>query len=435
MTDLFIPWLFAGIPFAGALICLACWSDPYRVKICAIISSVISFASTAGVAYRLPTPPDGLLPLYLLPLAALVSALGQPVHEHHRLSWTMTLVFLGLGMAVLTSGNVFGPLCLIALMLVIMFLLYRHHTTLWPISWWGIGSFGVGVGGAALSLAGGPPISSVASLATCAVLLPLMPFHDGYLTALTRLPGSLPSFVVLLLPVLGLHELVTAMPTMPNEFVGVVSFLALISSLYGAIKALAQSRVRLLVGYGSVSFFSILWWFVAGIHQATPRAAVLAGAVGLATGGLLVAWQVIRTRYGDDVDPQAISGLAAAMPKYAVLLSLLGLAAMGIPPFGVFAGFMGLLLTAPPSSTIGLFIALTAWLAASWYIMQLVQQLLFGARRPDLLYADLRHPEFTSLLIVVLALLALGLAPTGLYTSGQTPDKTAAMERSLTWNR
>ena len=162
---------------------------------------------------------------------------------------------------------------------------------------------------------------------------------------------------------------------------------------------------------------------------------MLAGAVGLATGSLLVAWQVIRTRYGDDVDPQAISGLAASMPKYAVLLSLVGLAAMGIPPFGVFAGFMGLLLTAPPSSTIGLFIALAAWLAASWYIMQMVQQLLFGARRPDLRYADLRHPEFTSLLIVVLTLLALGLAPTNFYAPDQTPNKTIAVERPLAWNR
>ena len=435
MTGMFIPWLFAGIPFVGAVVCLVVWSDPSRVKRAAIIGSVISLASIAGFAGRLPAPSDGFLPLYLLPVAALVSTLGQPVHETHRFAWIMTLVLLGLGMGVLTAGHPFGLLFLITLMLIIMLLLYRHHTTLWPISWWGIGSFGLGVVGAGFSFAAGPPISSVASVATCAVLLPLIPFHDGYLTALTRLPGSLPPFIVLLLPVLGLHGLATAMPTMPNEFVAVVSFLALVSSLYGAIKALAQSRVRLLVGYGSVSFFSILWWFVAGAHQATPRAAVLAGAVGLATGGLLVAWQVIRTRYGDDVDPQSISGLAAAMPKYAVLFSLLGLAAMGIPPFGVFAGFMGLLLTAPPSSTIGLFIALTAWLAASWYIMQMVQQLLFGPRRADLRYADLRHPEFTSLLIVVLTLLALGLAPTSLYSSDQPPNNAAVMERPLAWNR
>ncbi|HSA86815.1 MAG TPA: proton-conducting transporter membrane subunit [Nitrospira sp.] len=435
MTGLFIQCLFVAIPFAGALVCLACWSDPYRVKMAAIVGSVISLVSTVGIANRLPAPPDGFLPLYLLPIAAVVSALGQPVHQSHRLSWITTMVFLGLGMGALTAGHPWNSLCVITLMLIIMLLLYHHHTTLWPISWWGIGCFGVGVVGAGLSLAAGPPISAVASLATCAVLLPLMPFHDGYLTALTRLPGSLPSFIVLILPVLGLHGLAVAMPAMPNEFVAVVSLLALLSSLYGAVKALAQSRVRLLVGYGSVSFFSILWWFVAGFHTATPRATVLAGAVGLATGGLLVAWQVIRTRYGDDVDPQAISGLSAAMPKYAVLLSLLGLAAMGIPPFGVFAGFMGLLLTAPPSSTIGLFIALTAWLAASWYIMQMVQQLLFGARRADLLYTDLRHPEFNSLLIVVLALLALGLAPTSLYAPDQASNKGAAMVQSLSWNR
>ncbi len=435
MMGVFIPWLFVGIPFVGALVCLARWADPYRVKMVAIICSVITLASIAGVADWIPSSSDGLLPLYLLPLATLVSTLGQPIHENHRPSWVMTLVFLGLGMGALIAGNPFGLLCLISLMLIIMVLLYRHHTTLWPISWWGIGSFAVGVVGAGLSLAAGPPVSAVASLTTYAVLLPLMPFHDGYLTALTRLPGSLPPFMVLLLPVLGLHGLATVMPMMPNEFVAVISLLALASALYGAIKALAQSRVRLLVGYGSVSFFSILWWFVAEAHTATPRATVLAGAVGLATGGLLVAWQVIRTRYGDDVDPQSISGLAATMPKYAVLLSLLGLAAMGIPPFGVFAGFMGLLLTTPPSSTIGLFIALAAWLAASWYIMQMVQQLLFGARRPDLRYADLRHPEFASLMIVVLALLALGLAPTSLFAPGQTSDKAAAMERSFIWNR
>ncbi|HMS82366.1 MAG TPA: proton-conducting transporter membrane subunit [Nitrospira sp.] len=437
MIDLFIPWLFVGMPFAGALICLAVWSDPYRVKMMAIICSIINFVSIVAAASLIPiaTTSDGLLPLYVLPIAAVVSIIGQPVHEQHRLSWTMILVFLGLGMGVLTTGNSFGALCLIALMLIIMFLLYRHHTTLWPISWRGIGSFAVGVVGASLSLVAEPPIASVASLATYAVLLPLMPLHDGYLTALTRLPGSLPPFIVVLLPVLGLHGLATVMPTMPNEFVGIVSFMALLSSLYGAIKALAQSRVRLLLGYGSVSFFSILWWFVAGAHQATPRAAVLAGAVGLAIGGLLVAWQVIRTRYGDDVDPQAISGLAAAMPKYAVLFSLLGLAAMGLPPFGVFAGFMGLLLTTPPASTIGLFIALTAWLAASWYIMQMVQQLLFGTRRPDLRYADLRHPEFTSLLIVVLTLLVLGLAPTSLYAPDQAAPTTTVLERSLAWTR
>ena len=73
MMGMFIPWLSTGIPFAGALACLAVWSDPHRVKMCAIISSVISLAVIAGVAGWFPTSPHGLLPLYLLPIAAVVS--------------------------------------------------------------------------------------------------------------------------------------------------------------------------------------------------------------------------------------------------------------------------------------------------------------------------------------------------------------------------
>jgi NADH-quinone oxidoreductase subunit M len=168
--------------------------------------------------------------------------------------------------------------------------------------------------------------------------------------------------------------------------------------------------------------------------MATPRSALLVGTVGLATSGLMVAWQVIRTRYGDDVDPQAISGLASGMPKYAVLLSLLALAAMGLPPFGVFAGFMGLLLSTPFPSLAGLFLTLLAWLAASWYIMQMVQRLLFGIRRSELRYTDVLQPEFASLLIVVLVLLALGLAPATLFMPAGASSGTAIIGGSPTWN-
>ena len=49
------------------------------------------------------TPPEGLLPLYLLPLTATIALLGQPVHEHHRRSWMLTLLFLGLGLFALSS--------------------------------------------------------------------------------------------------------------------------------------------------------------------------------------------------------------------------------------------------------------------------------------------------------------------------------------------
>jgi NADH-quinone oxidoreductase subunit M len=159
------------------------------------------------------------------------------------------------------------------------------------------------------------------------------------------------------------------------------------------------------------------------------------GAVGLATTGLLLAWQVIRTRYGDDIDPQAISGLASTMPQYAVLLSLLALAAMGLPPFGVFAGFMGLLLSSMIHFSIAVVILVMAWLAASWYIMSLVQQLLFGACPYDRHYTDVLRSERAALMMIVILLAALGVTPPSLFgPETTTPLKSAIMEL-LVWNR
>src|SRR5215510_12437207 len=404
-------WLLAGIPLLGAAFGFAVWSRPDYLRNWSVVLSILSLATAVGMSGSLTTSPENLVLVYLLPVAACASLLGQPVHKNLGLSWMMTLLFLGLGLVILTSHYVMGQVCLLVLLGSLIALLYRHHTPLWPISWWGIGTYALAVGCVTISLVAAPPLSSVTSLLACAVLLPLMPFHQGHITALTRLPGSLPSFIVLLFPAIGLHGTTSVMTTVPDAVAWAVSLAALAGTLYGAAKALAQSRARLLLSYSSLSFYSMLWWFGASTNATTPRAAVFVGAVGFTTSGLLLAWQVIRTRYGDDVDPQSMSGLAATMPRYAVLLSLLALAAMGLPPFGLFAGFMGLLLPSAVTFSLSLLIMVTAWLAASWYIMGMVQQWLFGTKRPDLRYTDLLHSELAALTILAGVLLALGVMP------------------------
>jgi NADH-quinone oxidoreductase subunit M len=437
-----IPWILAGVPLLGAAMSPALWAYPHRLMAWSVGVCAVSLASVVGFAGYLAAPPEGLLLPFLLPLVAGVSLLGQPHHPDHRASWVLTLVFLSLGLGALTSQPVVGTLFLMAIHGFVIVLLYRHHTPLWPISWWGLGAYTLGALCLLLTLVAAPPLSSMAALLACTILLPVVPFHDGHLTALTRLPGNLPSFMVLLFPALGLHSLAPLAATLPEPVVWTMSFLALAGTVYGAIKALAQSRVRLLLAYSSLSFFSMLWWCVVTSRSAAPRAALFVGAVGLVMCGLLVAWQIIRTRYGDDVDPQAISGLASTMPQYAVLLSLLALAAMGLPPFGVFAGFMGLLLSSTAAFSAGIVVLVCAWLAASWYILALVQGLLFGAQRTDLRHADLLQTELVALIILVLTLLALGVTPISLFgpdrttaTTGPNSEPISANSGSLVWNR
>lgn len=430
-----IPWILAGIPLLGAAASPALWEHPHRLMTWSVGVSAVSLASVAGFAGYLTTPPEGLLLYFLLPLTAAVSLLGQPHHRDHRASWVLTLLFLALGLGALASPSGITQLFLVAIHGLVIVLLYRHHTPLWPISWWGLGAYTLGALCLLVTLVAPPPLSAMAALLACAILIPIVPFHDGHLTALTRLPGNLPSFMVVLFPALGLHSLAPLAATLPDPVVWMMSALALVGTVYGAVKALAQSRVRLLLAYSSLSFFSMLWWCVVTTRSATPRAALFVGAVGLVMCGLLLAWQIIRTRYGDDVDPQAISGLASTMPQYAVLLSLLALAAMGLPPFGVFAGFMGLLLSSTAAFSAGIIVLVCAWLAASWYILDLVQRLLFGARRTDLRYADLLDTELVSLVIVVLTLLALGVVPSSLFGPDLVAPAAGANVGSLVWNR
>ena len=429
------PLLLAGVPLLGAAFSFVAWTKPDHLRRWSVIVSIISLAAAAGVSRYLATPQEGWLLVYLLPVAACSSLLGQPVHQTHRPSWLLTLVLLGLGLVILTSQNLLGQMCLLLLVSLTAALLYRHHTQLWPISWWGIGAYALAALSVGISVVAGLPFSSFTSLLACAILLPLVPFHDGYVTALTRLPGSLPSFIVLLFPAIGLHGLASLISTVPDTVAWTVSLFALLGTLYGATKALAQSRARLLMSYGSLSLYSVLWWFVATNRATTTRAAVFVGAVGLTTGGLLLAWQVIRTRYGDDVDPQSISGLAATMPRYAVLASLLALAAMGLPPFGLFAGFMGLLLSSAVLFSLAILIMVTAWLAASWYIMGMVQQWLFGTTRSDLRYTDLLHSELASLAILVVVLLALGVIPATFFGSDTMVTVSSVFTGSFPWNK
>jgi NADH-quinone oxidoreductase subunit L len=270
-----------------------------------------------------------------------------------------------------------------------------------------------------------------------ALMIPLFPLHGVYVAALTRLPGYLPMCLAILLPAAGLYGLTGLLPEMPAEFLRGVSVLALFGALYGSLKALVQFRVSHLLAYAGLAFYSILWWHLAVAETATPQAIIYTSAVALVTGGLLFAWRAVQTRYGD-LALDRIGGLARPMPRFATLLSLLVMAAVGLPPFGLFSGYMAMLLHPSIAMSWDLIVILLTWLVASWYLFRLMQRLLFGPHRSDLPYEDLGPAEVAPLVIVLVLLLALGIAPHGLVeffdADTLTNNYQTAMELIL-WNK
>lgn len=429
MAEWMVIWLPVAIPLAGAALGFAIWSKPWVLKMWALAVSLASLATLVV----LPGAGAGLL-LVLLPVASFLSLLGQPPHEENRAAWIITMLLLGLGPGAMTGGDGVG-LILLALVLVLVGLfIHRYRAMSGYHPWQGIGACGFGVLCVVVALTADPQTAGMALLAVCAILLPLVPLHGGYLAALAGLPGNLPAFLACLLPVLGFHGLVAVLPDLPEDVLVALPALGLVGAAYGVLKALAQSRVRALLAYANLSFFSILWWYVSVSRTVPPQAILYVGAVGLSTTGLLLAWYAIWARYGD-MDLRAIRGLTYTMPRFAVLFMLLALAALGLPPFGVYAGFMGLLLAPTLPLTGGLVVIVLAWLAASWYLLDLLQRLLFGRHRTDLRYEDLHRTESASLLMLVIILLVMGLAPTRVFEPGTPASQTRVAAGGLAWNR
>lgn len=253
--------------------------------------------------------------------------------------------------------------------------------------------------------------AELALLLVAALLLPLFPLHGVYVGALTRLPRALVVVLSLFMPIAGTCTLTVLAPALPTSILPGLAVLALMGAVYASIKAFIQKSVSHLIAYSGVAFYAILWWHIANLGSVTHDAVVYAGAVVLVTGGMLLAWDRLRIRYGD-LPLNRIGGLARPMPRFGLCLALLVMAAVGLPPFGLAFSYIGLLLSSPAMSG-GLVIVLLTWLGASRYLFKLMQRLLFGPHRTDLRYDDLRPPEIAAFALVLLLLVLLSVAPHG----------------------
>lgn len=428
------PWLLVSVACLGAGFSLLMRSSLHRMKTWALMTTVASLFSVVGLSWSVIESLAGLPFLCLLPLAAFLSLLGQPLHPDNRMPWVATLGLMGLGLGILTAQEPARTILLITLLGLLCGLVYRYQHGAMPEAWRGMAAYGLGVASALLSLILPAPASTVAVLVACAALLPLLPLHGGFVATLTGLPGNLPAFLALLLPMVGFHILFLLLPNLDETMLHTTAVLALAGACYGSFRALIQSRPLHRLAYAGLAFFSMLWWFIADTGTAPAQAAVYLSAVGLALSGLLLAWYALRARYGD-IDVRALGGLAYPMPRFSTLLALLALAALGMPPFGVFSGFMGMLFNPAFVPSGGFAIILVVWLSASWYFIELVQQLIFGPQRLNIRYEDLRGTEFASLLMLVLLLLALGTAPSRFFQAGATNPPSSVAMKGATWSR
>jgi len=264
-----------------------------------------------------------------------------------------------------------------------------------------------------------------------ALALPLFPLQGIYLAALTRAPGYFSVAFALAFPAAGVGALLY-LPAPPQDVLRALGALALISALHASIRALGQAEIPRLVTYASIASYALVWWAFAAAGRMAPSIALLAAATALANAGLLLAHQRLRRRYGD-LTVERAHGLARPMPRFATVFSLLIMAAVGLPPFGLFFGQVEALRAAGGISWSLAIIALT-WFFASWYFFRMMQRLLFGPHRADVRYEDLRANEVAYFAVLIALLLALGAVPRNFSPDFLTGGQRMAMEL-MPWRR
>jgi len=215
-----------------------------------------------------------------------------------------------------------------------------------------------------------------------AIKVPLFPFHTWLPDAHTEAPTAGSVILAGVLLKMGTYGFLRfCLPMFPDatvKFVPLISVLAIIGILYGALMAMVQRDVKRLVAYSSVAHlgFVMLGTFALNLEG-------LSGSLlqqinhGISTGALFLLVGVIydrrHTRLASDY-----GGIAKVMPVYATLFMIIALSSVGLPGLNGFVGeFLILLGTFASNASYAVF-GTAGIILAAVYLLWMYQRVFFG---------------------------------------------------------
>ena len=272
-------------------------------------------------------------------------------------------------------------------------------------------------------VAGGLVLGAI--LLGLAIKTPTFPFHTWLPPAHTDAPAIGSAVLAGILLKMGTYGFVRiAMPMLPaswRDWAWVIIVVGIISVLYGALVALAQTDLKRMIAYTSVNHmgYVVLAVGAAGVAGGSDAAAgevAVTGAVtqmvshGLITAALFLLAGVLKDRAGT-YDMGSYGGLARPAPKFALLFAVGAFASLGLPGFSgfiaefqIFAGSIG---TVPWTG-----VALPGILITAALFLMAVQRLLTGsAGEKTSEVSDLRTTELLSIGTLLSLSLLIGVVP------------------------
>lgn len=249
--------------------------------------------------------------------------------------------------------------------------------------------------------------------------LPSVPFHSWLPDAHSQAPTAGSVILAGVLLKTGAYGLIRfAIPLFPAasiEFAPVAMTLAVISILYCAKVAFAQSDIKRLIAYTSVSHMGfVLLGIYAWNEQALQGAVMTMLAHGLSAAALFMLAGSLQHRIHTR-NMQDMGGFWAKVPRMSAIALFFSIAALGMPGLGNFVGEFLALLGAFQANIVLTVIAAFGLVFASVYSLWVIQKVFHGEYRnsdfDDSQLNDLDRRELFCFGAMILGLVWMGMYP------------------------
>ncbi len=253
-----------------------------------------------------------------------------------------------------------------------------------------------------------------------AIKVPVWPFHTWLPDAHVEAPTAGSVILAGVLLKMGTYGFLRFnLPLFPEAsiaFVPMLSLLAVVGIVYGALVAMVQTDIKKLVAYSSVSH---LGFVMLGIFSMTEEG--IQGAIlqmvnhGLSTGALFLLVGMMYDRTHTRIISE-YGGYARIVPVYSTLFLIITFSSIGLPGLNGFVGEFLILLGAFTSNIINNRIyaiaAATGVILAAVYMLWMVQRVFFGPLHlKNGAVKDINAREIAVLSCIVLFVVWIGVYP------------------------
>lgn len=257
-----------------------------------------------------------------------------------------------------------------------------------------------------------------------AIKVPIWPLHSWLPDAHVQAPTAGSVILAGVLLKLGTYGLVRFnLPIFPDasaDFAPYIAVLAVIGIIYGAWVSYAQTDIKKLVAYSSVSHLGFVVLGIFALNSVGVQGAILQMVNhGISTGGLfLLVGMLYERRHTKAID--AFGGVWKVMPVFSGIALIISLSSMGLPGMNGFVGEFTILLGSAGSKVLSLWftaLAATGVILAAVYMLFMFNKVFMGPvdKKENQNLVDLswskNWTELAALIPIVIMIFVIGLYP------------------------